>query len=156
MTVQARALGLYVRQFRAFDRAGLAAQFGVPGHWEVTTMSAIGGVAGSENTAPPGAPDVGPRRLRRELEDLLWIPAGPLPTVDAVDYEVTSGTDGVELIRRAVDRAVVGVVSRARATERPLWVADLGTQGSTIHESREAAIRAVEAHADANPGFHLE
>src|SRR4029078_12887485 len=44
MTFQAQHLGLAVRQFRAFDRAGLAAEFGVPAHWEVTTMSAIGRV----------------------------------------------------------------------------------------------------------------
>lgn len=42
MPFQAQSLGLYMRQFRAFDRAGLAAEFEVPQHWEVTTMSAIG------------------------------------------------------------------------------------------------------------------
>jgi nitroreductase len=42
MTVQAQSLGLASRQFRAFDRAGLAAEFGVPAHWEVTTMTAFG------------------------------------------------------------------------------------------------------------------
>lgn len=44
MSFQAQSLGLHVRQFRAFDRAGLAAEFDVPPHWEVTTMSAIGRV----------------------------------------------------------------------------------------------------------------
>src|SRR3954463_5624510 len=39
MTFQAQALGLFARQFRAFDRAGLAAEFSVPSHWEVTTMT---------------------------------------------------------------------------------------------------------------------
>ncbi len=33
MTVQAMALGLRVRQFRAFDRDGIAADFDVPPHW---------------------------------------------------------------------------------------------------------------------------
>ncbi len=33
MTVRAMALGLHVRQFRAFDRDGIAADFGVPAHW---------------------------------------------------------------------------------------------------------------------------
>lgn len=42
MTLQARSMGLYVRQFRAFDRDGVATDFGVPDHWEVCTMSAIG------------------------------------------------------------------------------------------------------------------
>lgn len=42
MTIQAQALGLAVRQFRAFCRDGIAAEFAIPPHWEVTTMSAIG------------------------------------------------------------------------------------------------------------------
>ncbi|HEY0813169.1 MAG TPA: nitroreductase family protein [Pseudonocardia sp.] len=42
MTVQAQALGLQARQFRAFDRAGLTTEFDVPAHWEVTTMAAFG------------------------------------------------------------------------------------------------------------------
>src|SRR3954451_4619347 len=42
MTVQAAALGMMVRQFRAFDRAALAADFGIPPHWEATTMAAFG------------------------------------------------------------------------------------------------------------------
>ncbi len=44
MSFQAQALGLHVRQFRAFDRAALEAEFDVPPHWEITTMSAIGRV----------------------------------------------------------------------------------------------------------------
>src|SRR4029450_8629165 len=42
LTFQAQALGLHARQFRAFDRAPLAAGFTVPQHWEITTMSAFG------------------------------------------------------------------------------------------------------------------
>ena len=65
MTLQARALGLHVRQFRAFDRDGLAAEFGVPEHWEVTTMSAIGRL-------PVEPHDAAPRR-RRSVDDLRWL-----------------------------------------------------------------------------------
>ncbi len=71
MTIQAQALGLAVRQFRAFDRDGLAAEFDVPPHWEVTTMSAIGRApAGS---APPAAttPD-GTGTARRPVIDVRW------------------------------------------------------------------------------------
>ncbi|HZY77528.1 MAG TPA: nitroreductase family protein [Jatrophihabitantaceae bacterium] len=68
MTVQARALGLHVRQFRAFNRAGLAAEFGLPTHWEVTSMSAIGRVPGSM----PDEPGAVPSRERRPVDDLLW------------------------------------------------------------------------------------
>lgn len=61
MTVQAMALGLHVRQFRAFDREGIAEDFAVPAHWEVTTMSAIG------RTAPAPPPIAASRERRRDL-----------------------------------------------------------------------------------------
>ena len=69
MTIQALALGFHVRQFRAFDRDGVAAEFGVPAHWEVTTMSAVGRAAGPP---PPAAPRTPGRQRRTELR---W-PAG--------------------------------------------------------------------------------
>jgi nitroreductase len=77
MTVQAQAMGMLVRQFRAFDRAGLAREFDVPSHWEVTTMSAIG------RPRPPRAEKrsdhARPRaRERRPLDHIKW----PLPTPD--------------------------------------------------------------------------
>ncbi|WP_448616995.1 nitroreductase family protein [Modestobacter sp. URMC 112] len=58
MTLQAQELGLAVRQFRAFDRAGLAAEFDVPGHWEVSTMSAIAGYHPRQSSRPPRPPAV--------------------------------------------------------------------------------------------------
>lgn len=70
MTLQAQDLGLSVRQFRAFDRPGLAVEFHVPSHWEVTTMSAIGLAS-----PPQGAVDVPHRsgaRQRRALDEILW------------------------------------------------------------------------------------
>ena len=71
MTVQARALDLHVRQFRAFDRSGIAAEFAVPGHWEVTTLSAVGRVARAANVERSSASPVA-QRERRPLDDLLW------------------------------------------------------------------------------------
>ena len=69
MTFQAAALGLSVRQFRAFDREGMAAEFGVPEYWEVTTMAAFGRVpAGLE------APGTGPGRERRTVAEITWSP----------------------------------------------------------------------------------
>jgi nitroreductase len=65
MTLQAHALGLQARQFRAFDRAALAAEFDVPAHWEVTTMAAFG----RARTIPDG---FGPGRARRTVEQLRW------------------------------------------------------------------------------------
>ena len=62
MTVQAQGLGLSSRQFRAFDRAGLAAEFDVPTHWEVTTMTAFG--------RAPRAADTG--RGRRSVAEISW------------------------------------------------------------------------------------
>ncbi len=63
MTVRAMALGLHVRQFRAFDRDGIAADFDVPPHWEVTILSAVGRAA----SAPP--PTTSSRGRR---SDLRW------------------------------------------------------------------------------------
>jgi nitroreductase len=64
MTFQAQAGGLAVRQFRAFDRAAIAAELAVPENWEVTTMAAIGrGV--DAVLATPG-------RVRRSLADVRW------------------------------------------------------------------------------------
>lgn len=40
MSIEAQALGLHVRQFRAFERDGIATEFAVPEHWEVTTLVA--------------------------------------------------------------------------------------------------------------------
>jgi nitroreductase len=79
VTVQARALGLFVRQFRAFDRDAVAAEFAVPDHWEVTTMCAVGRVRpGSSGGLPAG--DV--LRDRRPLGDLLWPAAATGDTAD--------------------------------------------------------------------------
>ena len=78
LTVQAQALGLHVRQFRAFDRAGLAAEFAVPDHWEVTTMAAVGraGPGSAAASAPERRAAVGragaPSRQRRSIDDILW------------------------------------------------------------------------------------
>jgi nitroreductase len=73
MTLQARSVGLHVRQFRAFDRASLALDFDVPSHWEVTTMSAIGRVpAGVTTTSATTLDDPRAWRVRRPADDLRW------------------------------------------------------------------------------------
>ncbi|GAA3297817.1 nitroreductase family protein [Dactylosporangium vinaceum] len=77
MTFQAGALGLSVRQFRAFDQAAVAADFAVPGHWEVTSMSAIGRVPADSGPRPPSALSPAPARVRRPVDDLLWTAADP-------------------------------------------------------------------------------
>jgi nitroreductase len=59
MTVQASAMGLSCRQFRAFDLDGLTGDLAVPEGWSVVTMTAIGRALG----------DDGPRE-RRSLDDL--------------------------------------------------------------------------------------
>jgi nitroreductase len=72
MTIQAQALGLSARQFRAFDRDALAAEFAVPAHWQVTTMTAFGRALG-DPPEPAGADEGAPReRERSPLEDVLW------------------------------------------------------------------------------------
>ncbi|HEY3955526.1 MAG TPA: nitroreductase family protein [Streptosporangiaceae bacterium] len=70
MTLQAQALGLSARQFRAFNRAAMAGEFAVPAHWEVTTMAAIGRpLAGASRPVPPRA---GTPRQRKAVSDILW------------------------------------------------------------------------------------
>jgi nitroreductase len=71
LTLQAQAIGLGVRQFRAFDRDGLSADFDVPAHWEVTSMAAIGRPA--VDAGPPSA-DESPSRRRFRVEEILWVP----------------------------------------------------------------------------------
>ena len=71
MSFQAQALGLQVRQFRAFDRAGLTAEFAVPDHWEVTTMSAIGRVP-QEVTPPTVDVNSALARQRRSPDEIRW------------------------------------------------------------------------------------
>lgn len=70
MSVQALAMDLHMRQFRAFDRQALALEFDVPAHWEVTTMSAIGHVA--PDGRGDAAPGDQPARSRRDAADLRW------------------------------------------------------------------------------------
>ena len=71
MSFQAQSLGLHVRQFRAFDREGLAAEFDVPSHWEVTTMSAIGRIAVTADRPDSPQPGAGDRR-RHSATDIQW------------------------------------------------------------------------------------
>jgi nitroreductase len=73
MSIQAQALGLHVRQFRAFDRDGLAAEFAIPDHWEVTTLAAIGrAVPATDRDDYDREPRDAPLRQRRELDEILW------------------------------------------------------------------------------------
>jgi nitroreductase len=72
MTLQAHALGLFVRQFRAFNRAGLSVEFAVPEHWEVTTMAAIGRVPPHTGDPATEAPTEAPGRHRRSLGEITW------------------------------------------------------------------------------------
>ena len=61
LTVEAEARGLHVRQFASFDRAGLAAEFGIEEPRRALTMLAVG-------VAAPGAQQ--PERERKPLGDL--------------------------------------------------------------------------------------
>ncbi|MFC8800778.1 nitroreductase family protein [Promicromonospora sp. NPDC057138] len=68
MTIQGLSIGLDAHQFRAFDRDAVAAEFAVPSHWEVTSMTAFG-------VAAHAAGDVrspGTSRERASIEDITW------------------------------------------------------------------------------------
>ena len=73
MTIQAQSLGLFARQFRAFDQAGLAAEFDVPKHWQVTTMSAFGRLPAASRTQPPITTGSGRSRQRRSMSQVTWL-----------------------------------------------------------------------------------
>ena len=72
MTLQGQAMGLAARQFRAFDRDALAAEFAIAPHWQIMTMTAFGIVphGGRGDEATP-SPEHVPRH-RRQIEELLW------------------------------------------------------------------------------------
>ncbi len=72
MTIQGLTLGLDSHQFRAFDRSAVTAEFAIPPHWEITSMTAFGrsAHAAGEETSP------GTSRHRLELEDITWARAG--------------------------------------------------------------------------------
>jgi nitroreductase len=72
MTIQAQALGLFARQFRAFDRDSLHGEFAVPDHWQIATLTAIGSASDARVPDSRGATGLPPGRQRRALEDLLW------------------------------------------------------------------------------------
>ena len=72
MTLQAQALGLFARQFRAFDREGLSAEFAVPGHWEVATLVAIGRACAVEEPGPSGELVETSARERKAITEILW------------------------------------------------------------------------------------
>lgn len=68
LTLQAHAMGLSSHQFRAFDRDGLAEDFGVPDHWQVTSMVAIGrAVEGAHELTGAGT-----SRDRRTVAEITW------------------------------------------------------------------------------------
>jgi hypothetical protein len=72
MTIQAQSLGLFARQFRAFDERGLAAEFDVPAHWQVTSMSAFGRLPTADGTQPPTTTDSAGFRQRRSMSEVSW------------------------------------------------------------------------------------
>jgi nitroreductase len=63
MTLQAMSMGLFSRQFRAFDREAIERELGVPEHWVAMTITAIGKPAGESPTEG---------RIRRPLDDVWW------------------------------------------------------------------------------------
>ena len=75
MTIQAQSIGLFARQFRAFDQVGIAAEFHVPEHWQVTSMSAFGRLpkAVGTQTQTQTTTDAGQSRQRRSMSEVSWL-----------------------------------------------------------------------------------
>lgn len=76
LTLQAQALGLSARQFRAFDREALTADLAPAPGWQIRTMIAVG--------APANAAGDRPRRSVEDLQTAPWpeTTAGALPRVE--------------------------------------------------------------------------
>ena len=68
LTVQAESMGLAARQFRAFDKEALEAEFGVGNGWELVSMTALG------RALPVG--EESRRQPRRPASDLRWSVTG--------------------------------------------------------------------------------
>lgn len=69
MTIQGLSIGLDAHQFRAFDKDAIAAEFDVPRHWEVTSMTAFGAAAHlAGDMISPGT-----SRDRVALEGVTWM-----------------------------------------------------------------------------------
>src|SRR5690606_29428964 len=68
MTIQGLSMGLDAHQFRAFDREAIAADFDVPAHWEVTSMTAFGIAAHAAGTVT----SPGTTRDRSTIEAITW------------------------------------------------------------------------------------
>jgi nitroreductase len=71
MTIQAQALGLAARQFRAFDQPALHAEFAIPDHWHLSTITAFGMPAQAALPPQKASPATTPRE-RRARDELLW------------------------------------------------------------------------------------
>lgn len=82
LSVQAHALGLHAHQFAGFDHDAVAAHFGVPAHWKVTTGIAVG------QLGDPGSLEEGARakelapRTRRPLGEFVFTGAWGTTPVD--------------------------------------------------------------------------
>lgn len=55
LTIQAQALGLAARQFRAFDPEGLTEELRPDPGWAMVSMIAVGGAAGHRRSLAPGS-----------------------------------------------------------------------------------------------------
>ena len=68
MTIQGLAMGLDAHQFRAFGREAVADEFGVPPHWEVTSMTAFGVAAHAAGEVP----SMSTSRARSARNEITW------------------------------------------------------------------------------------
>ena len=74
MTLQAHARGLSARQFRAFDQPGLHAEFEIPDHWQLATITAFGLAAPATEVQAAARTRSNAARERRGRDELLWPP----------------------------------------------------------------------------------
>ena len=146
MSIQAQALGLHVRQFRAFDRDGIATEFAVLDHWEVTTLAAIGRAAsGSGRTSAFDDTGKPPVRARRALDEILCPSLDPQPPASrglAVATHIAEREGDVRGERDEPGANVGGHVSTVRGQHWLLATHTLGTQRASAHPERAFCVEA--------------
>jgi nitroreductase len=75
MTIEAQALGISARQFRAFDEPALQTEFAIPDHWQLSTVTAFGLAASTQADSAPTPYTAATPRARRTIDQLLWPPS---------------------------------------------------------------------------------
>lgn len=128
LTIQAHAMGLACRQFRAFDKEGLTRLLAVPDHWEIVTMTAVG------HAAPAAQRSLGANVCQVAGNALRSAVAGPPTRTGA---EPSARGRRLAGARRESRHRFGGAGRRAGSTRHPVRVTSVrAVLGSTLRADR--------------------